>query len=116
MPVDPTGVLAGGGPEVGGPADLRAALAARPEQFAQALTEKLMTFALGRAVEYHDMPTVRRIVRQAAEDDFRFESIVRGIVHSPAFRMRTVPEADTGDGEVVALHAPRPGAGPAGAE
>jgi len=47
-----------------------------------------MTYALGRSVEYYDMPTVRAIVRDAARDNYRFSSIVIGIVRSPAFQMR----------------------------
>jgi hypothetical protein len=75
-----------------GPDDVRAALLARPEQFVQTFTEKLMTFALGRTVEHEDMPAVRAIVRRAAEEDYRFSSIVLGIVDSDAFRMSTAPE------------------------
>ena len=63
----------------------------RPEQFVQTLTERLMTYALGRTVDYYDMPTVRRIVRESARDKYRFSSIVMGIVRSDAFRMRMVP-------------------------
>ena len=51
----------------------------------QALTENLMTYALGRSLEYRDMPTVRRIVREAATDKYRFQSIVLGVVSSDAF-------------------------------
>jgi hypothetical protein len=58
----------------------------------QNLTEKLMTFALGRKVEHYDMPTVRHIVDEAEASGYRFETIVRGIVASDAFRMRTVPD------------------------
>jgi hypothetical protein len=92
--VDPVGTMAGTGRELTGPADLREALAADPEQFVQTLTEKLMTFALGRGVEYYDMPTVRAIVDRAEAADYRFEAIVRGIVASPAFTMRTVPSPE----------------------
>ena len=61
----------------------------RPDhQFVQALTENLMTYALGRSLDYRDMPTVRRIVRQAAADNYRFKSIVMGVVSSDAFRKR----------------------------
>ena len=70
------------------PRDLRRALAAKPEKFVQALTENLLTFALGRSTDYRDMPTVRAIVRRAEKDDYRFESIVLGIVSSDAFRKR----------------------------
>jgi hypothetical protein len=54
----------------------------------QALTENLMTYALGRSLDYRDMPTVRRIVRQAAADEYHFKSIVLGVVTSDAFRKR----------------------------
>ena len=59
---------------------------------------KLMVFALGRTVEYHDMPAVRAIVREAAEHDYRFESIVLGIVRSDAFQMRQVPLPQPAEG------------------
>ena len=91
-PIDASERLASGQP-VKGPSDLRAALTARPDQFVQTLTEKLMIFALGRPVEYHDMPAVRAIVRHAAADNYRFESIVLGVVKSDAFQMRQIPEA-----------------------
>jgi hypothetical protein len=86
-PIDAHAVLPDGTP-VAGAADLRRALAARPEQFVQALTENLMTFALGRTLDHRDMPTVRGIVRRAAQDDYRFESLVLGIVSSDAFLKR----------------------------
>jgi len=85
--IDAGGVLPDGTP-VSGADDLRAALVARPQWFVQAFTENLMTYALGRSVEYLDMPTVRAIVRDAESDDFRFDSIVLGIVSSDAFRQR----------------------------
>jgi hypothetical protein len=91
-PIDASGMLASG-VRVGGPAELNRALLSRPDQFVQALTEKLMTFALGRAVRYQDMPTVRAIVRDAAADNYRFEAILRGIVSSQAFQMRQIPTA-----------------------
>jgi hypothetical protein len=66
----------------------------RPDQqFAQALTENLLTYALGRTLDYRDMPTVRRIVRQAATDNYRFKAIVMGIVSSEAFRKREAGES-----------------------
>ena len=68
-----------------GPADLRTALLAHSEQFVQTLTEKLMTYALGRSVEYYDMPSVRAIVRDSKATDYKFSSIVMGIVNAPAF-------------------------------
>ena len=90
-PIDPSTVLPGGRP-IEGPAELRRALLRRPDQFVQALTEKLMMYALGRKLEYHDMPQLRAIVRTAAEDDYRFSSIVAGIVSSDAFRMQALGE------------------------
>ena len=71
-----------------GPADLHKALAARGDQFAQIITEKLMTYAVGRHVDFNDMPTVRRIVRDAKAQNYTFESIVMGVVNSDAFRRR----------------------------
>jgi hypothetical protein len=86
-PINAAGLLPDGTP-IGGPEDLRRALIAQPDQFVQALTENLFTFALGRSLDYRDMPAVRDIVRRAKTDDYRFESIVLGIVSSDAFRKR----------------------------
>jgi hypothetical protein len=89
-PIDTAGRLADGTP-ITGPDDLRRALVERPDhQFVRALTENLLTYALGRSLDYRDMPTVRRIVRQAAADNFRFKSIVLGVITSDAFRKREV--------------------------
>jgi hypothetical protein len=85
--IDASGQLVDGTP-VRGPIDLRRALTKRPDQFVQTLTERLMTYGLGRSVEYHDMPAVRRIVRDAATDNYRFSSLVMGIVQSAPFQMR----------------------------
>jgi hypothetical protein len=80
------------GTSITGPDALRRALVERPDhQFAQALTENLLTYALGRSLDHRDMPLVRRIVRQAAADNFRFKSILLGVVSSDAFRKREVP-------------------------
>jgi hypothetical protein len=90
-PVDATGQLPDGR-VITGPDDLRRALVDRPDhQFVQAFTENLLTYALGRSLDYRDMPTVRRIVRQAAADDYTFKSLVLGVVSSEAFRKK---EAD----------------------
>jgi hypothetical protein len=75
---------------VNGPNDLRAALMKRREQFVQTMTEKLMTYALGRGVQYYDLPSVRKIVKDAARDNYRFSSIVRGIVTAPEFQSSAV--------------------------
>jgi len=76
------------GQEVEGPAGLRAALVRYSPQFVRMFVEKTMTYALGRGLDYSDMPTVRAIVREAAKDNNRFSSIVLGVVRSPQFRMR----------------------------
>ena len=83
------------GSKINGVDDLRNALTTNPEQFVQTLTEKLLTYGLGRTVEYRDMPTVRRIVRDAAKDDYRFDTIVMDIVNSDQFQMRSVPKDDS---------------------
>ena len=87
MPVDASGVLPDGRP-FDGPEGFRQALLARPELFVATASEKMLTYALGRGVEYYDMPAIREIVSQAAEDDFRFSAIVLGIVESTPFQMR----------------------------
>jgi hypothetical protein len=87
----PSGVV------VAGPVELREALLRRDDQFVQALTQKLMMYALGRELEYHDMPQVRAIVHAAAKDDYRLSAIVAGIVSSPAFRMQAPAHEAAGD-------------------
>ncbi len=86
-PVDDVGSWPGG-VDVNGFSGLRAMLLSKDEQFVNNVTEKLMGYALGRLVEYYDMPTIRRIVRNAAADDYRWSDIVTGIVESPAFLTR----------------------------
>jgi mono/diheme cytochrome c family protein len=71
-----------------GPAELQRALLSNPEVVVNAFTQKLLTYALGRPVEYFDMPTVRGIVAEAADNDYRFSSIVFGIINSTPFNMR----------------------------
>jgi hypothetical protein len=88
--IDASGKLADGTP-VSTPPDLRKALMKHPEQFVQAITERLLTYALGRSVEYYDMPTVRKIVRDSAKDNYRFSSIVLGIAKSAPFQMKKAP-------------------------
>jgi hypothetical protein len=86
-PVDPRGTLVDG-TEVASAADLRAALMSRSELFVTTFTERLMTYALGRGVEYHDMPSVRTIMRGAESSDHSFTALVLGIVQSPQFTQR----------------------------
>jgi mono/diheme cytochrome c family protein len=85
--VDASGAIPGGG-EFRGVQGLEDALLAHPELFVSTLTENLMTFALGRGVEYYDAPAVRKIVKDAANDDYRFSSLILGIVKSAPFQMR----------------------------
>ena len=95
-PIDGSGVLPDG-TTFDGVAELRAALVRRPDRFVGALTEKLLTYALGRGVEHYDMPAVRTIVRDAAASDYSVSSVVLGIVKSLPFRERSLdgggPEA-----------------------
>jgi hypothetical protein len=74
------------GVAIDGPVELRSQLASHPAMFAQALTERLMMYALNRELEYFDMPQVRAVVRGAAKDNYKFSSIVLGIVNTEAFR------------------------------
>ena len=85
--IDASGVLPDG-TRITNPEDLVTALVARSDQFVESLTEHLMTYALGRLVDYRDMPTVRKIVRESEKEDYSFQSIVFNIVSSDAFRMR----------------------------
>ena len=86
-PLDVSGNLPGGTP-FEGVAGLRRALAAHPDVFVSTLSEKLLTFALGRGIDYHDAPAVRSIVRQAGQDNYRFSSLVLAIASSQPFQMR----------------------------
>ncbi len=85
-PIDASGVLVDG-TKVNGVADLRGYLVKHSEQFDRVVTEKLLIYALGRGTEYQDMPLVRSIVRNAAASNYKFSSIVLGIVNSPDFQM-----------------------------
>ncbi len=86
-PVDASGQLVDG-TKLNGPADLRAALLSRSDAFVTNATEKLFTYALGRPVQYFDMPAVRSVVHRAAQNDYRFSSLVLGVVSSDAFQMK----------------------------
>jgi hypothetical protein len=90
--IDASGQLADG-TKIDGVVALRNAILARPEVFVTTMTEKLFVYALGRGVEPYDRPSIRRVVRDAARDNYRFSSLVRGIVRTAAFQMRTKPEA-----------------------
>ncbi|OLE73787.1 MAG: hypothetical protein AUG12_03755 [Acidobacteria bacterium 13_1_20CM_2_57_8] len=92
--IDPSGTLFNG-TNVNGPVSLRQALASRPEIFTGVLTEKLMTYGLGRGIQYYDMPAVRSVLKSARPTDFRFSSMVLGIVKSVPFQMKTVQLKET---------------------
>ena len=87
QPIDASGMLPDGTTFVGA-AGLRQALLTKSDQFVTTLTEKLMTYALGRGVEYYDAPAIRAIVRQSARANHRFSSLIMGIVESAPFQMR----------------------------
>jgi mono/diheme cytochrome c family protein len=94
--VDASGQLADG-TKVDGPVALRRAILSHPEQFVDTLTEKLLTYALGRGLEYYDEPVVRSITRDAARNDYRFSSIVLGIVRSTPFEMKRKPAEESAE-------------------
>jgi hypothetical protein len=89
IPIDASGQLVDG-TKMDGPTGLRQALVRYSPQFTRVITEKLMTYALGRGVEHYDMPLVRSIVRDAEKNNYRFSSIVLGIVRGAPFQMNTV--------------------------
>jgi hypothetical protein len=90
--IDPTGQLANG-TKIDGPVALRKAVLERPEMFVRTLTEKLMTYALGRGIELDDRPLVREVAREASRD-YRWSSLVLGIVRSAPFQMKKAPEEE----------------------
>jgi mono/diheme cytochrome c family protein len=93
-PIDASGQLADG-TKVEGPVTLRQAVLKHPEQFARTVTEKLLTYALGRGLESYDMPVVRGIVRDAGRNEYKFSSLIMGIVKSTPFQMRKGQERES---------------------
>jgi hypothetical protein len=87
--IDPSGALPDGS-KFSGVADLRNALTRKPERFANTVSERMLTYALGRGLEYYDMPAVRRIVADAAKDNYKTQSIVVGVIKSYPFLNRRV--------------------------
>jgi hypothetical protein len=86
-PIDSSGTLPDG-TTFNGPRELRDLLAGRPREFAGTVVKQLLTYALGRGIEYHDMPAVRRIVRDSASSEYSWPSLIQGIVNSAPFQMR----------------------------
>jgi hypothetical protein len=95
-PIDASGQLLDG-TKVSGPASLRDALLAHRQEFAETVTEKLLTYALGRGAEYYDEPAIRRIVQTAARNDYKWSSLILGIVESVPFQMRMPAETKSGE-------------------
>jgi hypothetical protein len=108
-PVDATGELADGN-QVDSPASLRQALMKRSDAFMTSFTRKLLTYALGRGLDAHDMPTVRAINRAAANQNHRFTALVLAMVKSAPFQMRRA-EAESDSNQAVAHHATGPTGG-----
>ena len=90
-PIDSSGVLPDG-TQFEGASGLRKVLLGRREAFVMNVTEKLLTYALGRGVEYYDAPAIRSVMRQAAPDDYRWSSLITGIVKSTPFQLRRSAE------------------------
>jgi len=86
-PIDASGTLFTGAPLDGG-VGLRREIARRPDVFVGVLTEKMMTYALGRGIEYYDMPAVRKVVQDARASNYRFSAIVLGVARSVPFQMK----------------------------
>jgi hypothetical protein len=91
------------GTTLNGAADLRQALVARSPQYAQTVAEKLLAYGLGRKVEYHDMPAIRSMVRNARDRNYRLKDLIKGVVSSSAFQRR-VKQATAGDQLLVREH------------
>jgi hypothetical protein len=86
--IDPSGTMAGGSAKFSGPAEFRGVLAGRQEQFVGTVTDKLLTYALGRGVEPSDQPVVRQIMREAEKSNYRWSALVLAITRSMPFQMR----------------------------
>ena len=106
-PIDASGALADG-TKINGPASLREALLSRPNVFVGTLTEKLMTYALGRGLEYYDMPAVRAVTHEAAANNYRFSSLILGIVKSTPFEMRRSQAGESASAAAAVAEVRRP--------
>jgi hypothetical protein len=87
LPIDASGVLPDGS-RFEGPAGLRNVLLSQPDRFVSTLTEKMLTYALGRGLEYYDLPAVRKITRDASRNNYRASAVILGVVNSLPFQMR----------------------------
>ena len=95
--IDPSSTLFDGSP-LNGPSDLRRALLTYSEAFVRNFTENLLTYAVGRRIEYYDMPSIRAITRDAARQNHRVSALVLGIVNSAPFQMRRVERSEAAAG------------------
>jgi hypothetical protein len=115
-PIDASGKLVDG-TRLNGVTDLRTAVLSRSDAFVTSLTEKLLTYALGRRIEYYDEPSVRQITRSARAKNYRFSALVLGIVQSAPFQMKVKGKVDTPDTKSregqrqISLNNPSPGKG-----
>jgi hypothetical protein len=100
-PIDSVGVITDG-TSIDGIKGLRELSMRKRDLFAEVVIEKLLTYAIGRGLEYDDMPMVRSLSRTAAQDNYRFSSLIMGVVQSPAFTMNTKSAADTKSAAVSA--------------
>jgi hypothetical protein len=95
-PIDATGDLYDGS-KIDGPQGLREAILRHKDAFILSFTESLMTYALGRRVEFYDMPTVRSIIREAAKQDYRLSAFILGVAKSNPFQMSRAVDVETTD-------------------
>src|SRR5690606_24961157 len=100
-PIDPTTVLTSG-KEINGPVELRNHLLSKPDQLPLTITRRLMMYALNREIEYFDMPHIRKVVREAADDNYSFTAIITGIVKSDPFRLQGPENHGHGAAQVAA--------------
>jgi hypothetical protein len=105
MPIDASGVLPDG-TKFSGVVGLRDHLIARPQEFLNTMTEKLLTYAIGRSLEFYDSSAVRGVLREGARDNYRFSSLIQGIVESTPFQMRAAAPAPSATGSEVAAVRP----------
>ena len=97
-PIDASGTLPDG-TTFNGPAEFRNALLRQKDQFVNTVTEKLLTYAIGRGLEYYDAPAVRQIMRKAAPSDYSWSSLILGVVRSTPFQMKMTPDGNPGAGQ-----------------
>lgn len=93
MPLDTRGTYYDG-VEIDSPGDLQDVLLSKPVPLVRNFASNLMAYALGRRVEYYDMPTVRKIVNEAETNDYRLSSFIKGVVNSQAFKMKRIPKLE----------------------